>query len=162
MFMTYNPAIVSGSNITGWYSKLTDNLYTSHYIMVNEREVEMYKNNPNNFRIDNKKFNEIHRSEEEAALVHVMRNKSSAKSSILSPIVVDDVEYIPDIPFQLNLSTGLHLLANKTVNSIMLMGKKDDQWTMLEHDKDMLLAIARELNARRESISLNLYKQESE
>lgn len=160
--MTYNPAILSGSNITGWYSKITESLNTSHYIMVNEREVEMYKRNPNNFRIDNKKFNEIHRTDEESTLIKVMKNKSSAKASILSPIIVDNVEYIPDIPFQLNLSTGLHLLANKTVNSIMLMGKKDDQWTMLEHDKDMLLAIARELNARRESISLNLYKQESE
>lgn len=162
MYMTYNPTVVSGSNITGWYSKFHSHLNTSHYIMVNEREVEMYKRNPNNFRIEGKKFVELHRSSEEHALVEVMKNKSSAKSSILSPIIVDNVEYIPDIPFQLNLSTGLHLLANKAVPSIKLMGKRDDAWLMIDHDKEMLLAIARELNARRESISHNLYKQESE
>lgn len=157
MYMTYNPDIKKGSNITGMYMRLTNSLQASFYAMVTEAEVQLYRNQPNGFRIDAGVFSEIVRTSEDVSMCHVMAEKSNARDAILAPILIEDREYIPDINFQMNVSMGLHLLSHKQRTSILLWCKIANEWVHRAHSTDEVLAIAAAIVQRRETISSHLY-----
>lgn len=158
MYMTYNPTILNGSNITGVYQQINSNMSSQFYIPATLDEVSRYKAYPNLYRIDEKAFVEIPRSSDDRLLVKVMNDKTEARDAILSPILIDDREYIPDIQFQINVSLSLHVLVSGHTEKVGLWCKVDNAWVLFEHTRDQMLAVANSLVERRERISAQLYK----
>jgi hypothetical protein len=157
-FLTYNQEITDGPNITGVYTERKLIKGNQSFILVNQSELRAYRNNPNGFHVINETLTVRKDTADLARMTMVGQRKQRAKNTILSTVVVDNREYTPDIPFQINLTLALHIATHDKETRPSFWCKIDDQWVHREHTHQELLAIAAELLKRREAISASLYK----
>lgn len=156
LYMTFDPKIINGSNITGIYTAQRF-IKVAHFIPITQLECDRYKADPNRYRIDEDRLIEIKRNVEHVRLSQLCHKRVEARSKLLEPIVIDDREYTPDLPFQTNLAIAIHAAGTNEKVRPKFWCKIQDVWVMREHTLDELLKISVELNSRREQISENLY-----
>lgn len=156
LFLTYNPEVVSGSNITGSYSN-PKQIKSEHYILATAIEVQRWRDNPNNYRIENGTFIRIKADQADIALAAKAQGQSSARNDILAPLEIDSRIYTPDLSFQLNLGLALHETLHNPEVKPKMWCVVEGQWQFAEHDHKQLIKITEALRIRREQISTNLY-----
>lgn len=157
-FITYNPDVTDGPNITGVYTDKRLIKNNAKYIMINNNELVLYRQNPNAYCVLAGVFTKREDSADLARITRLGLRKQTAKNKILETISVGDREYTPDIPFQINLSLALHVSSHDKTKKPVFWCKIDDTWVQREHTHQELLDVAAELLRRREEISASLYK----
>lgn len=156
LYLTFNPEVVSGSNITGSYSN-PQQIKTEHYIPATAIEVQRWRDNPNNYRIENGSFVRIRADQSEIAIAAKAQGQKSARNDILAPLEIGDRTYTPDLSFQLNLGLALHETMHNPDIKPKMWCVIEGQWQFAEHDHGQLMKITEALRIRREQISTNLY-----
>lgn len=160
-YLSYNPSIVKGSNITGFYTSIAK-IRGEHFIPATKAEVDNYKNNANSYRIDSGKLTKIVVSAEEKIASIAVSARSATKNEIISPIEIQERSYVPDIQFQLNLALGLHTTFANPESVCKLWCLINDKWEFRDHSRDEMLQISMAINARREELSASLYSYQTE
>lgn len=160
-YLSYNPNIVNGSNITGFYTSIAK-IRGEHYIPVTQVELNNYKTNANSYRVDAGKLTKIVAAPADKIAAIAVTGRSATKNEIISPIEIEGKSYIPDMQFQLNLALGLHNTFANPESVCRLWCLKNDAWEFLEHTRDEMLKISMAINARREELSASLYSYQTE
>lgn len=160
-YISFNPEIVKGPNITGFYTSIAK-VRGEHYIPATEVEVKNYKANANSYRVDGNKLTKIVPTAEEKIASIAVSSRSATKNEIISPIEIEGKSYVPDIQFQLNLALGLHTTFADAQSVCKLWCLISDKWEFREHTREEMLKISMAINARREELSASLYSYQTE
>lgn len=161
-YLSYDPNR-EGPNVTGVYSLAK--AAGKFYILVNSREYDNWKANPNHYRVTDGKLIQI-ATENSSATVKVFETeKRHAKDSILQPLRVSYgenetvFEYVVDLSFQINLSIALQVASmySDSLRYFWCKNLSTQEWIFREHSYADLMKIAVTLTERREQVSSELY-----
>lgn len=158
-YLHYKEDVKEGSNIRGVYSSTKG--VKEPFIQISESQLTDYKADPNNFTVINGALKAIeHQFSNFTKAKAIQAERKQTKQSIVGPLEVSGYVYNPDAAFQQNLSVVLGICALDPDYLCCFWCKETgtDEWKFLDHDKSMVLAVAKAFNERREQNSEALHK----